>query len=277
MVRRTIQKPSGHAVKRPWSERRRRWFLIAFAASVWLFFTNGLASLGRTFADGGIGPDAYHAASVVGTFTIWTLLAAIPQVRLGQFCLAVTLGLLVNAGIHESGLRDLAALGVWEAACEAGEGTACHNAAEFYDDGRALFGGATDASYLHRRACRLGGPQTGSSCVIARELGLPANVKRDPATQCVYGARSQCLEIARSYDVAGQYAAAYEWYARACQQTTFHETLDACEILVNSGYPNHRLAACEKIDDRCAFDRSHQCLTLARRCDRARSPSAGVD
>ena len=263
-------------MRRHGSERRRRWFLIAFSASVWLFLLNDLAGARRTFADGGLGPDGHHAAGVLGTLALWVVIASILRLRFLQFCAALLLGFGVHAALDTTGFRDLAALGIWTVACERGDGTACRNAAVYYDGGHALFAGSVDAGNLHRRACRLGGPDTGESCIIARSLGMPSHVKRDAPTQCVFGARSQCVKVARAYDDAGDYAGAYEWYQRACQQTGPSEDLRACEVLINSGFVEHRAAACDKVDDLCLFERSHRCATLTRRCDRARSPAAGV-
>src|SRR5690606_17295591 len=153
----------------------------------WLFFLNGLASMGQAFADGGIGPDASHVAAVGGTVALWTLLVSIVRLRFPPFCVALLAGIGLTAALHGVGSRGRAALGVWTVGCDAGDGNACHNAAAFYDDGGAAFGGALDATRLHKRACALGGPDTEWSCVIAREFAVDRQ-RGDAMRDCLHGA-----------------------------------------------------------------------------------------
>lgn len=260
-----------------WSERRRRWFLIAFSATAWLLFSNALAYMGSTFTDGGIGPDAAHAVSLVGVAAAWVLLVSAFRLRCRHYVFAVLFGLGLGSLLTEIGFDRHVAAGIWALGCDDGNGTACHNLADYYDGGASPIGGSLDSGPLHRRACELGGPDTAESCAVARSLGLNTK-KGTPSTSrdCDHGARSACLAVARRLEASGELQAAYARYADACQLTRPGDSIEGCSTLLDSGYHHRRLVACETLDTVCATSGARSCIVATRRCARARSPHAGV-
>ena len=136
----------------------------------WALSANALATLGDNFATGGIGPDAMHAISVVGAIATWIAIACIFRVRMRHWFLALLCGITLSAALVESGLRDLAAAGIWSVACDAGNGQACHQLGDFYADGRSSMHGWLDAQPLHARACAAG---VAASCFAAARPTSP--------------------------------------------------------------------------------------------------------
>ncbi len=262
-----------------WPERRRRWFLVAFAATAWLLFSNAVAYLGGSFEKGGVGPDAAHAASLIGVAAVWVLVFTAFKLQLRHYLFAVLFGAGLTSLLVEVGFERHFASGIWALACDAGEGTACHNLADYYDEGASPIGGSLDSGPLHRRACALGGPDTRASCHVARSLGLAhgGEARRDDVFDlCASGVRSACLDAGRQLESAGRLDAAYDHYAAACRLARVGDAVEGCMTLLDSGFHRRRLQACETIEAVCATSRARQCLVAARRCERARSPHAGT-
>lgn len=265
-----------------WSERRKRWFLVAFAAASWMLFTNGLASLGAPLERGGLGNDAHHLLSVVGSCALWSAVFAAFRLRLADFSLALGLAMALNIALLEVGFREQAAAAAWTVECNDGRGAACANLADHYDSGQSLVGGTLDASRLHQRACALGGPGvTQRHCEVAVALGLARDsrgpgVSPDTALLCEAGVALACADHATELEAEGLFSDARQFHRRACLAASSGDDPTLCTALLDSGYVDDRITACAQLDDVCALSSRHSCLIATQRCERARSPHAGA-
>ncbi len=245
----------------PWPERRRRWFLIAFSASVWLFLTNALAAFGDGLDRGGIGVGAFALCTVIGAGAVGAILASTSSLRFTRFAIAVLAGFGVAHFAQAAGLVDVAAGVVHDIECDDGSGAACAALADHYDSGRSFVGGSSDATLLRRRACALGGPGTEGACT-----SITWNA---PRVSCEDGNRSACVREGRELESRGAYMESYERFQRACALADSREHLDSCLPLMNSGFPNLRAEACTFVEETCAhrsWDR--ECSDLLVRCSR---------
>lgn len=251
-----------------WSEHRRRWFLLTLCAAAWVFFVNALAQLGPEYARGGIGGDAVHAASLVGNLAIWTMLASTFRLRMRYWVFAALFGTSIAAAVVDFGLRDHAAAAIWDQACDDGAGYACLRVAEYYGAGRSVMHGGIDAEQAYHRACELGVEGPDYRC-------LPTVAAAGDA--CIEGrSRSACLAAAQRLETAGDLEHAGRYYVRACQLTLAGDSLTACGDVLDSGFHNLRVDACDVVERLCPVSADTQCASALARCERVRSPHAGV-
>lgn len=264
-----------------WPERRRRWFLITFCATAWALFCSSLASLGPHASYGGIGPDPLHIVELVGTVAVWTAAWSMFKLRMWHWLFAVIFGATLTTALIDFGLRDHAKAGLWYAECDRGSGDACHNLADYYASGRSPLHGWLDAGPIHQRACDLGGVEARNSCEIAGSagfvgdatlpLGLRAFNETDP---CDRHLTESCYRDGLRHEQAGNLLKAYDRYERACRMVD-HST-PACLKLLDTGFHDLRIQACNQLETSCAISSTNQCRLALVRCHRVRSPFAGT-
>lgn len=259
-----------------WSERRRRWFLIAFCASSWVGFAHGLSALGGDYSVGGIGPRAFVLATIVVAIGSPTIVWSAFHLRVRDWAVATFCGLVLSLVLAHAGIRDAAAAGGWAIQCRTGDGGACANLAGYFARGRSPVHGWLDAVPLHERACRLGGPGTTDSCQIARVFDRPRTPPSyDALTRACLesGVGSACRDAATVLERSGRFEQMYEYLAEGCDR----RDRASCLALLDSGNPALRQSACEVLDPICRTSDDRACWTAELRCERVRSPRAGVD
>ncbi len=249
-----------------WSEHRRRWFLLTMCGVAWALFLNSFAHLGVHVSRGGVGPDATHAASILGTLAVWTVVWGALHLRLRHWAFALLFGATVSSSLVDFGVRDLAAAGAWSVSCDRGEGEACRRLATFYAAGESPVHGWLDAESLHRRACALG---------VRRSCAAPPQHRGDEITGCLERSINRdCRTVAARFAAQGDLEGMYRFLSVSCSELNDQTS---CHELLSSGFPELRASACVVLVASCRTSSSALCTSAERRCERARSSRAGTD
>ena len=115
---------------------------------------------------------------------------------------------------------------------------------------------------------------------------------------CDRGEGGACRELARYYEAGNSpvhgWSDAERLHHTACERGVWtscvstapasvseddacalYQDVRACHGLLNSGYPDRRLVACDVLEAQCTRSAKFGCFVVAARCERARSPRAG--